>query len=325
MKFRICSFALLFALLLTVCASPETAPAFRSPAHQLLNEGHVDELVTAMNARLNTNPRDAEAANLMGRAYYSAGRWDEAIAAHERAVSMVGNNSNYQMWLARAYGEKADASSFVSALDFARKFRSTMELAVQLDPNNVDARSDLAEFYVQAPGMVGGGRDKAAAQADAITRLDPGIAAYIRALLAEKDKNYGEAEAQLKNAIPVAKHPGRAWLNLASFYRRRNRPDDVQATVRQAVASSKDNGVLLDASELLVRVGRDFGGAADYLREYINKGPHTEDAPVFHAHYVLGSIFEKQGDKRAAGDEYRAALALARDYGKAKAGLKRVQ
>jgi tetratricopeptide (TPR) repeat protein len=318
MKFRTTILALISALLLAVCANGATP-------RDLLNEGRVDELVTAMNTRLNANPNDAEAANLMGRAYFAAARWDEAIAAHERAVSLAGNNSDYQMWLARAYGEKADASSFITALDFARKFRSAMELAVQLNPNNVDARSDLAEFYVQAPGVVGGGRDKAAAQADALARLDPAVAGYIRGLMAEKDKNYGEAEAQFKNAIPVAKHPGRAWLNLASFYRRRNRPDDLESAVRSAIAATKTEGVLLDASELLVRVGRNSAAATDYLREYITKGPHVEDAPVFRAHYVLGSIFEKQGDKRAAADEYRAALSLAHDYGKAKAALKKVQ
>lgn len=324
MMFRNSILALMVALLLVVCAAGATA-VITSPARELLNEGRVDELVSAMNARLNANPNDAEAAHLMGRAYFQAERWDEAIAAHERAVSIDANNSDYQMWLARAYGEKADASSFVTALDFARKFRSTMERAVQLNPNNVLARSDLAEFYAQAPGMVGGGKDKAAAQADAVARLDPGVAAYIRAMIAEKEKNYGEAEAQLKSGIAVAKHPGRAWLNLASFYRRRNRPEDAESAVREGIAASKDNGVLLDASELLVRIGRNYGGATQYLREYIAKGPHVEDAPVFTAHYVLGSIFDKQGDKRAAADEYRTALSLARDYGKAKAALKKVQ
>jgi tetratricopeptide (TPR) repeat protein len=318
MKLRLTIPALWCALVLAVSAAGATPT-------QLLNEGHVDEVVSVLNARLNANPRDAEAANLLGRAYFAAERWDEAIAAHERAVSIAGNNSDYQMWLARAYGEKADASSFVSALDFARKFRSTMERAVQLDPNNVAARSDLAEFYVQAPGIVGGGRDKAAAQANDLARLDPATAAYIRALIAEHEKNYGEAEAQFKSAIPLAKHPGRAWLNLASYYRRQRRTDDAENAVRAAVAASKDEGVLLDASELLLRIQRNYPAASDYVREYITKGPHTEDAPLFVAHYVLGSISEKQGDKRTAADEYRAALSLAHDFGKAKAALKRVQ
>ena len=83
--------------------------------------------------------------------------------------------------------------------------------------------------------------------------------------------------------------------------------------------------MLLDASELLLRIGRDFPAANNYAREYITSGPHVEDAPVFMAHYVLGSILEKQGNKRGAADEYRTSLSLARDFGKAKAALKRVQ
>jgi tetratricopeptide (TPR) repeat protein len=317
MMLRRLTYALTCALLLAMSASAATA-------RELLNEGRVDEVVASTQARLNTNPRDAEAANLMGRAYFAAERWDEAIAAHERAVSL-NDNSDFEMWLARAYGEKADASSFVTALDFARKFRSTMERAVQLNPRNVEARSDLAEFYVQAPGVVGGGRDKAAAQAADLSHLDSATAAYIYAMIAEKDKNYGEAEAQLKSAIGVSKTPGHAWLNLASFYRRRGRADDVEAAVRSAIAAGRQDGVLVDAAELLFRTGRNFAGAADYLREYIARSPHVEDAPLFHAHYLLGAVLDKQGDKKSAADEYRAALALAHDYGKAKAALKKVQ
>ena len=41
-------------------------------------------------------------------------------------------------------------------MSLARRFRKEVELALQLDPNNLDANSDLLEYYLEAPGMAGG-------------------------------------------------------------------------------------------------------------------------------------------------------------------------
>ena len=82
--------------------------------------------------------------------------------------------------------------------------------------------------------------------------------------------------------------------------------------------------VLYGAAEILYRSGRDFNGAAQLLRRYLNGPEKTEDAPAFQAHYLLGEILEKQGDKPGAAEEYRAALALAPAYEQAQSALKRV-
>ena len=51
------------------------------------------------------------------------------------------------------------------------------------------ARTDLAEFYLEAPGIVGGGQDKARAQADQVAKLNPAKAHWIQGRLAEKNKD----------------------------------------------------------------------------------------------------------------------------------------
>jgi Tfp pilus assembly protein PilF len=60
------------------------------------------------------------------------------------------------------------------------------------------------------------------------------------------------------------------------------------------------------------------------LRRYVNSSTTAEEAPVFKAHYMLGELLEKQGDRPAAAEEYRAALSLAHTYGRAQDALKRV-
>jgi len=61
----------------------------------------------------------------------------------------------------------------VTAARLAGKVREEFERAVRLSPNDVDARLDLAEFYAEAPTIVGGGEQKARAQAQSIAALNP--------------------------------------------------------------------------------------------------------------------------------------------------------
>ncbi len=295
-------------------------------ASDLLNAGKADEAILVLGSRIKAKPDDADAHNLLARTYYSIGQWDQAVSEGERAVALDPNNSGYHMWLGRMYGEKADHSSFVTAAALAKKIRLEFEKAVQLDGNNLDARSDLAEFYLEAPGFMGGGKDKAKQQADAISRRDAAAAHWLQARIAEKDKRYSDAEREYKSAIESSGYEARYWLNLASFFKRQHRYNEMEAAISSAVNSDRKKPVNnFDAATLLVGAGRNFIGAAQLLRKYLTAGLTTEEAPAFKAHYVLGEILEKQGDMAGAAAEYKAALQLAKDYNQAREALERVQ
>ncbi|HEY5162296.1 MAG TPA: tetratricopeptide repeat protein [Terriglobales bacterium] len=295
-------------------------------ATDLLNAGHADEAIVLLDSRIKAKPQDAEAYNLLGRTYYALGLWDDAASAGEKAVALDPGNSAYHMWLGRIYGEKADHASFVTAAGLVKKIRTEFERAVELDAKNLDARSDLAEFYLEAPGFMGGGKDKARQQADAMARQDAAAAHWLEARIAEKDKRPADAEREYKAAIETSGHQARYWLNLASFFKRQRRYNEMESAISSAVNSDRKKPVnYMDAATLLVGAGRNFIGAAQLIRKYLTGGTTTEEAPTFEAHYVLGEILEKQGDKTGAADEYRAALQFAKDYAKAKEGLARVQ
>src|SRR5262249_56353728 len=100
------------------------------------------------------------------------------------------------LWLGRCYGEKAAASSFFTAAGLAKKVRTEFERAVALDPKSAINRTDLAEFYLEAPGIVGGGQDKARGQAEILAKLDAGKAHWINGRIAEKNKDTPTAEPQ---------------------------------------------------------------------------------------------------------------------------------
>jgi uncharacterized protein HemY len=62
--------------------------------------------------------------------------------------------------------------------------------------------------------------------------------------------------------------------------------------------------------------------AARLLRRYL--AAPVEEGPAFKAHDYLGQILEKQGDRQAAAEQVRAALALCHTYAPAQEHLKRV-
>jgi hypothetical protein len=75
---------------------------------------------------------------------------------------------------------------------------------------------------------------------------------------------------------------------------------------------------------MLLRTARDYPMAIRLVRRYIALPNTVEEAPVFKAHTLLGELLEKQGDRPAAAEEYRAALSLAHAFRPAQEGLKRV-
>jgi tetratricopeptide (TPR) repeat protein len=291
----------------------------------LLAEGRVDDAIHSLQTKLNTAPDDAESYNLMCRAYFSLGNWDRGIPYCEKSVKLAPENSRYHLWLGRIYGEKADRASWFTAAGLAGKVRDQFEAAVKLNPDNVDARTDLAEFYLEAPEIIGGGRVKAEAQANALEKLDPGKAHWVRGRIAEKNKELATAEKEYRAAVEVSHGSALSWLNLALFFRNHNRLDEMEDAIRHASATQTGHSeVLVDAAETLNRTGRNIPTAIDLLRRYLSSSSTVEAAPAFKAHYLLGTLLEKQGDKQAAAQEYRNALALAKSYSAAQDALNRL-
>jgi Tfp pilus assembly protein PilF len=197
---------------------------------------------------------------------------------------------------------------------------------VKLEAANVQAHADLAEYYTEAPSIMGGGLDKARDQAAQVAKYDEATSHWILALAASKEKNPAETESQLQQAIKVAKDPSQYWINLASFYRHHSRPDDMQKAISQAFAQpNKSAEVYYNAATVLFQSGKDFAAAIQYLKKYLSSGAMVEDAPAFRAHYLLGQIDEKMGDKPSAAAEFKASLALASGFAPASKALARVQ
>ena len=71
-------------------------------------------------------------------------------------------------------------------MSLARHTRDEFEHAVELDPNNLDARWALVQYYELAPGYLGGSEQKAEQQAEEISKRDPSFGKRAFEFLARK-------------------------------------------------------------------------------------------------------------------------------------------
>lgn len=295
-------------------------------ARTALNHGHADEALRLLNTALQENASDAEALNLRCRVLLTEHRWDDAIAACERSVQIAPGNSSYHMWLGRAYGEKADRVSFVAAYKMAKLIRAEFESAASLDPRNGEALSDLGQYYVEAPAILGGGTGKAEALARQLDGFAPERAHELQARIAEQKKDYATAEKEFRAKISTSSHSSvqafaQSWMDLGSFYRRRGQLDEMEAALESGAVAATDHGsALADGASTLIHAGRNPGLAEEWLRQYLDGNALSEEAPAFVVRAQLGDLYKSQGDSRRAEREYAQARALASDFTGAQQG-----
>ena len=308
----------MFIALMLLGAGLTSAPADvpklgLAPVDAALQQGEADRALTLLSAQ-----PSAEAHNLRCRVYFTLGRWDDAVNECDQAVRLNGQSADNHLWLARALGEKADNSSFIAAFSLAKRARAEFELAASLDPHDGEALTDLGEFYASAPGVVGGGIDKAQGLVAQLGRIDPARAHVLLARIAETKKDYDTAEREYKQAIATSQHPAIPWITLASFYRKRERWNDMEAAVEagyKAAQADRHAGLALyNGASVLIRGKRNLALAAKMLEEYLSLYPKTEEAPAFEAHTRLAKVKAQLGDKNGAWQERTEALRLAHDY-----------
>jgi len=299
-------------------ASQRSLTPSLAKANAALQAGEADNALGMLESLPAPDASTGSAANLECRVYLELEQWDSAVTNCQQAVQIDGQDSNFHMWLGRALGMKADHAIFLTAYSLAKRVRAEFEEAVRLDPRNADALADLGQFYVEAPGVVGGGVDKADGIAAQLEKVDAAGAHRLRGEIAEQRKDYSGAEHEFKMATVSEEHRASDWIALAGFYRRRERWTDMETAIHIGeIAADRDkvSGLALyDGASVLIETHRDPTLAAKMLEDYLAGSSKTEEAPAFVAHIRLARLKDQLGDAAGASRERAAALALANNY-----------
>jgi Flp pilus assembly protein TadD len=241
---------------------------------------------------LRTDAEDSAARHaLTGQNYFMLGEQKRASDAFQKAVREDPGNSNYWLWLGRAYGRRAEMSNPLFAMNYASKARQYFEKAMELDPKNTEAINDLFEFYLEAPGVLGGGLNKAANIAGRIAQLDPIEGQYAQARLAEKRHEFHRAEQHLRRAVELAPREIGRIVDLAKFLANQGRYDESDAIFASAERINPNSPKLLFArASSYIRSGRKLDTARELLQRYLAANLTPDDPPRSQAQKLLSQV-----------------------------------
>jgi len=231
----------------------------------------------------------ARVLELKGKAWFMKGDFKRAAELFEQAVKVEPGNSVLHHWVGKAYGRRAETSSMFTAPGHASRARQAFERAVQLDGRNKEALNDLFEFYLQAPGFLGGGMDKAGALIERIAALDPAERHYAQARVAEEKKEWQTAETQLRRAAELAPQQVGRVLDLARFLARRGKLNESEMAFQKAEKMEPNSPkVWIARAESYIETGKNLPEAKKLLEKYLAAGNLTpEDRPKEEARKLL--------------------------------------
>jgi len=346
-------------VLLLLAAAPDVA------TRALIDSGHCKQARALLEPRVKRDPADAEAAALLARVRIEFQDFDAAVPLAETATKLDGGNADYHAILAEAVGRAAEHASVFKQLGMARRFRQEEELAISLNPKNIDAREGLIEYYLNAPAIAGGDRKKADQVAEDIARLDTAAGFLARATILTETKAAGDVEALYAQAraaadAPLMKYratlllmnaylahgtrkldaaeqlarslialdPERAagYGGLVVAYGTAGRTADLEATLAEAERAVPDDlSPFYQAGRTLLIRNGDLARAETYFRKYLTAEPEAGEATWAHAHWRLGLVLEKLGRRAEARSEIEQATRLKPDLEEAKQDLRRLR
>jgi tetratricopeptide (TPR) repeat protein len=315
------TFALLLALALAPPVRAADPPAVEEGV-QMFRQGRYDEARTALTPAATAKPPNATAVFYLGRVALARSDASEAERWFEAAVALDDRNSTAHLWLGRAYGTQAQKAGKLSQIGLAHKTKAEFERAVELDPGNLDAHEGLITYYLQAPGFMGGSVEKARAEAEEIQKRDPLRGALAYASVAQDQKDFPGAEHQYRSAIATFPDSLSPRYALGVFFTRTERYDEAFAVFDSILAARPDElNALYQIGRTGALSGQRLDRAEQALKEFLATPPRENSARPAGAHWRLGMVYEKQGRKELAADEYRKSLAIDPGFADAKKSL----
>jgi len=278
---RLLPILLATAGLIAAAASPEL-----ERARQLFGRSQYKAAISTLEPVADT--ADAPTQELIGKSYFMLGEFKKAVEAFERAIAVNPGNSVYYHWLGKSQGRRAESASPFMAPGYASKARQAFEKAVELDGKNLEAINDLFSYYLEAPGFLGGGLDKAANLAKRIQSLDPVEYHYAMAQIYDKRKDYQGAESHFRRAFELAPRQVGRIIDLARYLSTHGKASESETLFLQAAKIAPDEPrVLFERANHYIRTKQNLSEAKALLERYLKSPLSVDDPPRSEAEKLL--------------------------------------
>lgn len=264
----------------------------------------------------------ATAQYYLGRIAFDENKVDDAADYFEEAIDKNEAVAEYHNWYGNALGRIAQNANVVRQGMLAPKMKSAWEKAVKLNPRYIDPRQSLIQFYLQAPGFMGGSVDKAKEMAKEIIKVKPGEGHRQMGNIYLHEKNNVEAE---KEFIAMAKVDPAMAPGLANFYISQKQYQKAFDLFEEDLKKNPENMLTVyQIGRASAISGQQLDRGEACLKKYLTYTPKPEEPSHGGANMRLAQIQEKRGNKAEAKKLYEAALKMDGSLKEAKEGLARV-
>ena len=179
---------------------------------KLFTANHLDEADKYFNTFVNQHPNHTQGLYYLARVKFEKKELDKAENWFKKCLKIEPNNAEFTARLGWTYLAQSENANMFSAMSKVRKGIKTLEKSIEIDPYNQFALIHLAEFYVYAPSIIGGGIEKGRKLANRLMPIDEIEAKIIFLLIQQKEGNknktcleYKLLADQVGNKIEYAK------------------------------------------------------------------------------------------------------------------------
>jgi tetratricopeptide (TPR) repeat protein len=268
----------------------------------------------------------AVAAFYLGRAALDDGRFGPAVDWFERAVALDRENPKYWDRLGQAYAGHAMESDFFMKYKLAHRCKSAFEKAVALDSTNLDARTDLIEYYAQAPGIVGGDKRRARDMSVVLGQWAPyyGLQSMLITCRVSRDSTCVRVTAD--SLVATFPDSSLGYIALADWFAEGQQYDSAFAVLDRRLAVRPDDWqTLFDFGRVGAISGQRLDDAASALERFIASpvgANPSKRVQLSRAHSRLAQVFARTNLPDSARVEYELAVAIDPKDGDAKKALR---
>lgn len=261
----------------------------------------------------------------LGEAALRAGRPEDAAQHFERAVAQSPKDAEAHSLLAQAYGAQAASAGLVTRMRLAGKIRDHFEGAVALAPDEIRYREGLLEYYVQAPSAMGGGIDKARAQAAEIAKRDPVRGVLAEGRIAQLQGDTALALARYRQAAAERPADAAAVTRLVILLQeQKNWPEAFKQLDELLAKNPQASGAWYQLGRTAVLSNTRHADGERAFRRFLSMPRDLDGPPPEAAHWRLGMLYEQTGRKAEAKKEYERALQLNPEHKESKAALRKL-
>ncbi|GAB5401273.1 MAG: hypothetical protein Aureis2KO_28580 [Aureisphaera sp.] len=225
--------------------------------------------------------------------------WDTAMDYYEGLVEDDESNANYHFKYGGTMGMKALEISRIRALSYIGDIKRELETAAKLDPNHIEARWALVEFYIQLPGIIGGSEKKATKYANQLGKISPVDGHLANGYIAEYSKRPKDAERHYKDAIAVGGSV-HTYEKLTNLYESTDQPEKALRTVETCLKFHDRNSLRYQIGKIAAQYNLDAELGINCLQKYIENHSLADGVPKDWAYYRLAQIYKNKGEKDTA-------------------------